>query len=183
MTDEEKGYFRWLCYRIGIEDYPGRRHYLLANDLWNIEWVSLLPMDRNRETDALDLRKNYQSNNDCDPEAMAKLGPVRALEMMVCLAGRIAEMLSDSDIEDNNENRWFFEMAGNAGLCVMDDDSYIAKEGLFITHEAMMRVIGRTYCENGLGGFFPLAYAKNDQRKCELWYQMNQYVIENYAQI
>jgi hypothetical protein len=42
-------------------------------------------------------------------------------------------------------------------------------------------VIWRTYSPDGRGGFFPLNQPQEDQRKIEIWYQMNKYVIEMKA--
>lgn len=182
-VNEEKRYFRWLCNRIGIEDYPGKRYFILANDLWCMEWLSINPLDQNREIEALNLRKNYIMNSEADPYVIGDLGVAKVLEVLIAIAGKMVELLADSDINDNTEERWFFEMASNAGLCIMEDERYLEHEGLFVTHEAMERVIERSYRRDGVGGLFPLTKPKNDQRKCELWYQMNQYILEKYAQI
>jgi hypothetical protein len=39
-------------------------------------------------------------------------------------------------------------------------------------------VIHRYYQPNGHGGFFPLENPQDDQRHVELWYQLNEYVME-----
>jgi hypothetical protein len=39
-------------------------------------------------------------------------------------------------------------------------------------------LIWRTYRPNGQGGFFPLKNPQEDQTKIEIWYQLNEYVME-----
>ena len=42
------------------------------------------------------------------------------------------------------------------------------------------RWIERKFSRNGKGSPFPLKKPKKDQRKVELWYQMQGYICENY---
>jgi hypothetical protein len=44
--------------------------------------------------------------------------------------------------------------------------------------EILYALIWRTYDPDGVGGFFPLAWPKEDQTKIEIWYQMNAYAKE-----
>ena len=39
-------------------------------------------------------------------------------------------------------------------------------------------VLLRRYDQSGNGGLFPLEMARLDQRKVQLWYQMNSYILE-----
>ena len=41
-------------------------------------------------------------------------------------------------------------------------------------------MLAREYSDNGHGGLFPLKNPKKDQRKVEIWYQMTEYINENY---
>jgi hypothetical protein len=66
-------------------------------------------------------------------------------------------------------------MIGNLGLlgCVdadPPDESVIS--------DIVDRVTDRRYATNGAGGLFPLQNAEQDQRKIELWYQANAYLLE-----
>ena len=40
-------------------------------------------------------------------------------------------------------------------------------------------LIWRTYEYDGIGGFFPLTNAEEDQTKVEIWYQMAAYINEH----
>ena len=49
-----------------------------------------------------------------------------------------------------------------------------------IVADAMAAIIWRTYDSNGYGGLFPLRNPREDQRKVELWYQLNAYLLEQF---
>ena len=42
------------------------------------------------------------------------------------------------------------------------------------------KLLGRDYFRDGFGGLFPLKHAKKDQRKVEIWYQLQNWLMENY---
>lgn len=63
----------------------------------------------------------------------------------------------------------------NLGISRYSDDQKIPAEKI---EKILDTVINRKYKRNGLGGFFPLKHADRDQRKVELWYQLNAYVLE-----
>jgi hypothetical protein len=67
----------------------------------------------------------------------------------------------------------------NAGLDAFDDGNFDTMDDSEVM-KILDRIIERTYQRNGVGGLFPLKRDKKDQRKVELWYQMNAYLIENY---
>jgi hypothetical protein len=46
--------------------------------------------------------------------------------------------------------------------------------------ERAERMVARGYDENGNGGLFPLKNPKEDQRKVEVWMQLNAYIIEKF---
>ena len=37
-----------------------------------------------------------------------------------------------------------------------------------------------SFGNDGVGGFFPLKYPKRDQKYLEIWYQLEDFVLENY---
>jgi hypothetical protein len=57
---------------------------------------------------------------------------------------------------------------------------YNDRDGVDEAHvtETLDRVIYRNYESNGHGGFFPLEDPDEDQRRVELWYQLNAYLNE-----
>jgi hypothetical protein len=95
------------------------------------------------------------------------------LEMLIALAQRAA-------FEDGGTIRdWFWEMLSNAGIHMAETtdknfDKNVASKVEFI----LKRVMDRRYGWNGYGGFFPLNHPKEDQRKVEIWYQLNAYLLD-----
>jgi len=90
-------------------------------------------------------------------------------ELMVGLARRL-----QFEVE-GEPHYWFWTLMDNLGISQYSDDQRIPTGRI---EKILDTVIDRTYKRNGLGGFFPLKHAEKDQRKVELWYQLNAYVLE-----
>lgn len=90
------------------------------------------------------------------------------LEMLIALSRRLSFVGGGASLE------WFWHMLHNIGLDIYND---LAWDGEFVD-KAMRQINERTYDENGNGGLFPLKETDIDQRKVELWYQMNSYCLE-----
>jgi hypothetical protein len=66
-------------------------------------------------------------------------------------------------------------MIKNLGLDQFDDQIPYDWEDV---DEALSALIYRTYDRDGTGGLFPLTHPEEDQRKVEIWYQLNAYLLE-----
>jgi hypothetical protein len=75
---------------------------------------------------------------------------------------------------------WFWKILENAGLDLYDDGAFYGHHGNTEVNEILNKIINREYRRDGKGGLFPLKRTNKDQRKVELWYQMNEYLVENY---
>ena len=163
-------YFQWLLKEIDYENVKkqsGDYLYLLQS-LFEREFYWDVPHDDNRAADGVKLR--LEAGFVCD------FGKCNMLEMMVAFARRIdKEILPDFDHGDNPA-RWFWMMIDNCGACKYDNRHWDAEAVKYI----LSLVLYRGYGRDGNGGFFPLKNAKKDQRKVELWYQMQAYIIENF---
>lgn len=135
----------------------------------SIEFVWMVPNDDNRIADGLDVRIQWME----EQEASGLQGPVTFLEMLVGLTRR-AEFLRD----ELTSKQWGWEIITNLGLDQMWDPLSQRKRRKVI--DTIESAIWRTYRRDGSGGLFPLSHAEYDQRKVELWYQLNAYVMENY---
>ncbi len=145
---------------------PNHRQYgLLINKLYSEEFTPIVDRDKNRATDGIFLRSFLGYTNN---------GPCSVLEMMIALAGRF-DGNAGFDPEEAYLNFW--TMMENIGLDYYDDSRYSEREVWGILHILQ----NRTYDFNGHGGLFPLKKAKNDQRKEELWNQLQAWEIENYG--
>ena len=93
------------------------------------------------------------------------------LEMLIALARRVS-FESYSTATD-----WFWCMIQNLELGKYTDDIYevsIMEE----VEEALKNLNARNYGADGSGGLFPLRKPAMDQRRVEIWYQMQAYLLE-----
>lgn len=157
-------YVGWL---IGLVD-GGRayQHPTLFRIAWEMEYAYYIPLDANRCQDGLDLRVDFERETSV---ALPDLGPCRVLEFLVALAKRIDYILYDDSLS-SRVSYWFWILMENLGIYLSEDVEYITSS--FIV------MLTRTYDENGDGGLFPLENPKYDQRKVEIWYQMQAWMLE-----
>jgi len=126
--------------------------------------------DDNRASDGLDVRIQWMERHN----ASGLQGPVSFLEMLVGLTRRAAFLR-----DQMTPQQWGEELLTNLELNQMWDPLSQRKRQKVIN--TLERVIWRTYQRNGQGGLFPLLYrTPYDQRKVELWYQLNEYVMQHY---
>ena len=150
---------------------PNNKSYsILIEKLYSMNFIPKIERDENRASDGVFLRENFGYNSD---------DPCSVLEMMIALAGRF-DGNSGFDIDHARSNFWI--LIDNLSVDRFDD-SYCLKNvyGRIIIETAIQRMMDRTYQFNGYGGLFPLKHAKNDQRKIEIWDQMQEWLIENYG--
>lgn len=188
-SEADELYFEWLC-----EMVEGHKYYYLLNHLHTIPFVWLIPNDDNRLSDGLALRQSYCENLNFDIFSEEILGenPCSVLEMLVALAIRMADMIADPE-EDICIHEMFFRMLSNLDLTRFDDRNYVGvedcKDGFaqqalrqdmsFVDHKINI-FLSRKYHFDGFGGLFPLIFTEEDQRKVEIWYQMTEYVMQNF---
>ena len=105
--------------------------------------------------------------------------PCSMLEMLIGIARRMEDILFEPEEEDQTE-RWFWEILGNIGLDKCTDSRYGDDYGRAKIDDMIDMILSRTYKRNGQGGLFPLKRSKKNQRKVEIWYQLSAYLNENY---
>ena len=166
-------YFDYLCRIVGKR----KKYENLLRTLYDMVFYSLIPYDDNREEDGLRLRENFIyeqgqhalsffdfNNNNCT-----------VLEMLIGLSQRLNFETALSKWE-KSPSEWFWILLNNLGLDIYTDDNFNEQ----IVREKIKIFLDRQYGENGEGGLFPLKYPRRDQRTVELWYQMSDYILENY---
>lgn len=168
-------YLNWLYSQVGSTKTRSkeRTYWHLLRQLFTTEFVWFIPNDDNRCVDGQDLRYEFLEDHEIDDVDQFWLDePCSFLEMLVALSRRLA-FLADGEPRD-----WFWHLIGNLDLTRCNDAYY--NDGLkAVVVETVDRVIWRQYYENGHGGLFPLRNATRDQRKVEIWYQMNAYLMEH----
>jgi hypothetical protein len=134
------------------------------------EFLWTVPNDDNRAEDGRYLRYEFinQTGLQVSPEWM-DLG-CSMLELLIGLSRRLS-------FEADGEARvWFWDLIGNLGIAI-NDRHYNEREAARID-EVLENVIYRRYSRAGRGGLFPLVQAERDQRRMELWHQLNAYIME-----
>ena len=170
-------YFDHLCSIVGRSQEFG----MLLDDLHRINFYSLVPNDDNRASDGLRLREYFIDEYGSHLYAeLPSQKEATVLEVMVALSYRLEFETAQSKWE-KTIGEWFWILIDNLGLSNNDDEAYINNQTVSKkTVNIINRWLSREYEPNGNGGLFPLIKPKKDQRRIEIWYQMTEYIIENY---
>lgn len=176
MTGEslDELYFQWLYRQVANHrsDNPASRSESLLRALHNRKFEWSVPNDDNREADGKYLRYSFFEAMGEDPDNYARwlLHDCSMLEMLVALSRRLSFMAG------RPPRTWFWQMINNLGINFRDNRFGRMQQDAI--NQALDQVIYRTYRADGVGGLFPARRPVQDQRKVELWYQMNHYLIE-----
>lgn len=193
MFDEVKQcktYLGWLQEKSG---YAGT----LSSILYELDFESTIPQDKIQMDKAKEMRKAYAEEvgskiDSCGPEGSEASdkkhidrlwksihNPCSLLEMMVYLARSLNSILNED--EEDKTPEFFHILLENSGLNAMDDEDYDLHpertRRFWLNRIEILQK--RLYSEDGKGGFFPLKYPREDQRKVSIWYQLNAWLEEN----
>lgn len=166
-----KEYYLWLCgLVIDDDDYDK-----LLENLYGRTFLHSIPNDENRASEGIQLRTRFCKDLNIDYNPDDFIQGCSMLELIIALAYRCEYIMSDFSGEFAMRD-WFWRILSNVRLNVFDDELYDESKVDVIIN----KIIDRSYNRNGEGGLFPLKSSKKDQRRVELWYQMNSYLMENY---
>lgn len=172
-------YFEWLYDMMCVDRYSKEISYRkLFTRLHNIEFRYIIPSDRNRAGDGIDLRYRFAYANNYSYRAVSEYlsDPCSVLEMMVALAMRCEENIMDDPKVGNRTSQWFWGMVVNLGLGSMTDAQYDKQ----LVDESVRTLLNRDYKPNGEGGLFTLRHCDEDLRDVEIWMQLCWYLDEIY---
>lgn len=166
MSNEERLYFDWLCRLI----YKTRKDRVvsysrLLERLYFQEFAWILPLDRDRAQDGLNMRSEY---------GIVIHKPCSILEMMIALAVRCENDTMANNEKGNRTGYWFWSMIASLGLAQMSDQNY---DEAYVEH-CLFIFLNRRYEPNGKGGLFTVLHAEEDMRQIPIWRQLNLYLIE-----
>lgn len=169
-------YLEWLYSQVGIVQNrnPARSYWQLLHQLYTKPFSWFIPNDDNRIEDGKTLRRSFLEETGYqldDPYGLFLSIDCSMLEMFIALAQRAAFLSGGQPAE------WFWRMMHNLEFDGFTDSVFeisIAEE----VEDTLVRIIERNYGMDGSGGLFPLLSAQNDQRKVELWYQLQAYLVE-----
>jgi hypothetical protein len=167
MSDWAEAYLHWLEAQVKVESH--RTYTDLLTMMHAREFTWFVPNDDNRQRDGLDLRVEFLRECKVDLDIMS-FGPCSVLEVLIGLSRRLAFMT------DGTPEGWAWQLLLNLDLEYMTDP--LSQRKVNRVNDKLDTLIQRTYNPDGTGGFFPLAWPEEDQRKVELWYQMGAYVNE-----
>ena len=71
-------------------------------------------------------------------------------------------------------------MIDNLDLSQFQDSTYMDFFPDDLIEDIVNAWMNREYLPNGQGGLFPLVRTKNDQTTVEIWYQLQEYILENW---
>jgi hypothetical protein len=163
-------YYEWLISQIQIG--PKKEFRGLFEIMHNTEFTWFVPNDDNRIGDGEQLRNDFfrtQYNRKYE-DGYLFLEWVSVLEVLIALSRRVAFTAG------GDAHSWAWRLIKNLGLNKSSDPLSSRKiEHIKVVFEDL---IWRNYQFSGHGGFFPLQNTLRDQTKVEIWYQMQEYVME-----
>lgn len=171
----DERYLTWLQGQLEpiTQKNPERSHWLLLTQLFKKEFTWFIPNDDNRIYDALDLRQEFVDKEEGgDVPGYWLSQPCCFLEMLIALGQR---MSFESGLETAY---WVWRMLENMNVRMYVDELY-DDEVTQLVNDLLEGVNNRTFKADGREGFFPLNHPGHDQREVELWYQSQQYLLEN----
>lgn len=167
-------YFDWLCDLVCRQRYSKAISFRkLLTRLHETEFTYLIPRDKNRAMDGIDLRWRFSLEYDLDSGDLD--GPCSVLEMMVALAIRCEEDYMDDPGVGDRTGQWFWGMIVNLGLGSMTDTRYDER----VVDDILQRFLNREYEPDGKGGLFTVRNCNFDLRDVEIWVQMC-YYLDNF---
>lgn len=178
MRGTNDPYFNWLCILVGVNGIGKRQNYKkLAETLhYNMIFQPKLSMDVNRGNDGLQMRVDFISEHGPWGSSTNR-GPCSMLEFLVALARRM-NFLMYQDNSHRYTEYYFWRIMENLGLNKVTDDKWDYINGDFFVEDAVWRINERQIQADGSGGMFPLKHPNGDQRNTEIWYQMNNWLLE-----
>lgn len=180
----ETSYFQWLC-EIVHADSMEKSYYVLCNELFGFPFWYKNPRDANRASDGIQLRQDYIAeiemlyDTKVEDKFVLNTSECSVFEMIIAIAKRMNDELMTENIKEDKTYKYFWEIIDNLGLTQYSDDKADGSMGYVICGR-LEDFNNRKYKKDGSGGMFPLKRPEKDQRKVEIWYQMQAYINEKY---
>ena len=177
ISDE---YFEWM-YHLVCSDNSGRKkisYRRLLSFLHSVDYIPRLEMDDNRRVDGIDLRYHFGYENGY-PDAYINMylddRNCSVLEMMVALACKVEQEITDDYIYGDRTSQWFWSMIISLGLNGMEDSKF----DFNYCEKVIDNFLSQNYKPNGDGGLFTLEHPVRDMRDVDIWCQFMWYLNEN----
>lgn len=166
-------YFNWMYDRVCKDRFADTISYeMLFMFLHDTEFVWSVPHDENRAADGIALRYRYCVEHDCEELEWCLDGPCSVLEMMLAIAIRCEETITDDPEKGDRTAQWFWSMISSLGLGSMSDTNY----NEWLVNDVITRFLNREYDPDGRGGLFTVKHWNRDMRTAEIWHQLMAYI-------
>ena len=173
-------YFQWLCGLVGVDE-PDHSYWTLARILYRRKFYWFVDNDGNRWEDGIRMREIFEDGTDYTDYSVIQKDDCSVLEMLIALAIRVADTLGSD--EKGDIQWWFWQMIENLWDSDMeeleDSELFLGSYNDYLFCQKLDIWMDRRFKKSGKGGLFPLKKTKKDQRKVEIWYQMQAYLMEN----
>lgn len=174
-------YIDWIISErlmISREEYES--YSRLIHTLLNIEFIWTIPMDSNRASGGLALRKDFTYETGLYLDGSSGIMPkCTVFEMLVALAYRCESQLMLDFSKGYRVSRWYYIMLENLGLKDLTNDKWKRDDSDYI-YEMVENFMNHKYKKNGTGGLFVIKSRKIDMREEEIWKQLMAFLNENY---
>jgi hypothetical protein len=165
-------YYQWLV--DTVIPTSDNRYNLLLKELHKIPFEIIMKNDHNRVMDAVLIRRDFKKEFLNIMEESSE-NSASFFEVSIALAMRMYDIMY-GDEQNVDIDGWFWILMRNLELDRYDDNHFNYDKVCEIVRKCMKR----RYSFNGEGGFFPLKNTKKDQRKVEIWYQLSEFLEENF---
>lgn len=176
-SDAADDYYRWLLNKVHWREYGSYERVLYR--LFKTEFYWILPRDRNRADDGLELREDFAMEAGYPLFFWRGYLPdyCTVLEMMVALAQACEERIMGDPLVGDRTHIWFWTMMNKLRLDEFTDRRFDQE----LVDSAIETFLKREYSPNGDGSLFGVLKCREDLRDVELWYQLNYYLSEYYT--
>lgn len=180
-------YFQWLCDLVHCEKH-GKSYYKLLKIMWETLFIVKNKYDINRANDGSELKSDYiwdlyaQNESENITIHIDLISNCSILEMIIGISKRMAFELANNSDDELYFYHYFWEILDNLGLSWFDDDKMKLNptQNEYRIEEILKNLNERRYKRNGVGGMFPLKWPSKNQKRVEIWYQMQEYINEKY---
>ena len=166
-------YFAWLLSKIDCQEYDVDDYRYLIDTLFRISFRYSIENDDNRLADGLCLRSQYEYETGYVLRQNVKHIPCSVLEVVVALAIRCEEIMTDYRYGDRVPI-WFWSMINSLGLIDQQDNVF---DQVFVD-VVVNKFLDREYANNGKGGLFTVSHPYESMREVEIWCQCQWFLDE-----
>lgn len=167
-------YFDWLVDLVNADDF-----LRLCTIMDGLDFTYILPLDENRIDDAFELRDIYTDETGDDHGR--NFTSCSLFEMIVAMAVRCDRDIMYEASIGHRYSLWFHCFVEN----LFEGKARRAEQ--YMTEEEVIdicsRFMNRDYERDGTGGMFPVKHDRRDQRRVQIWLQMNIWLVENVKEI